>query len=59
MKPALAEGEMPGHHAQNAAPKLPKGKDEYSGHLPQVELSLLITNLFNVFHNTFLISGDF
>ena len=36
MKPNQAEGELP-PHAHNAAPKPPKGRDEYSGHLPQVE----------------------
>ena len=42
MKPNQAEGELP-PHAHNAAPKPPKGRDEYSGHLPQVTL---LTNLY-------------
>lgn len=35
-------GELSGPHAHNAAPKPPKGRDEYSGHLPQVELLIYL-----------------
>jgi len=36
LKPNPAEVDHLSPNAPNAVPKVPKGKDEYSGHLPQV-----------------------
>ena len=40
LKPNQAEGDLSSPNAPNAVPKVPKGKDEYSGHLPQVYVVL-------------------
>jgi len=47
MKPNQAEGEFSAPHTHNAVPKPPKGKDEYSGHLPQVDYYFIYVIYFN------------
>ncbi|XP_065890110.1 protein kinase C iota type-like isoform X2 [Dysidea avara] len=52
LKPNQAEGDHSGPNTPNAVPKIPKGKDEYSGHLPQdsnpVKESQISLDDFNV-----------